>query len=90
MDNHTIPKDDIVEKLQEKYNPQSVGEIMKHPPHGDYHVSLYFDNSPMTMPQRYNVRIKKDTLCHFEIANFSVTNSEILVSVKLTVEQYDN
>lgn len=89
MDNHTIPKDAITEKLHKKYNPKSVGEIMKYPPHGDYQVSLYFDNSPMNIISRYNVKVKRDILCDFEIMNISVTSSEILVTVKLTVEQYD-
>jgi len=82
MDNHTIPKESIVEKLSEKYNPKSIGEIEKYPPMGNNYVTLYFSDS-FTVSNRYNIKIKQNHY-HFEISNISHTNDESMVTIRIT------
>jgi hypothetical protein len=85
MDNHTIPKESIAEKLSVRYNPEAIGEIEKYPPKGEYFVTLYFGNDSFTMANYYNVKID-GKLYDFEISNIAKAIDETNVTVKINVQ----
>lgn len=81
MDNHTINKEKVVEKLFERYNPESIGQLEKYPPNHDWFVTLYFEGI-FTMTNYYNVKVGNGVY-DFLISNIAKTSDETMVSVKV-------
>lgn len=82
-------KDKISHALHELYDPNSVGQIEKYPPHGEYFVSLYFDAEfySIKVTNRYNHPIGENEdrfLCDFELSNMNKVGNELNITVKIT------
>jgi hypothetical protein len=86
-------KDNIAKSLSDLYNPKSVGNIEKYPPHGEYFVSLYYDTDiySIKISNRYNHTISKDNdnpsndlICDFELSNMNKVGNDLNVTVKVT------
>jgi hypothetical protein len=82
-------KDTIIQAISELYNPNSIGQIEKYPPHGEYFVTLYFDtdNYNIKISNRYNhpvIKEPKTVLCNFEISNMNKVGNELTVMIKIT------
>lgn len=82
-------KDKISDRIFELYDPVSIGQIEKYPPHGEYYVSLYFaaDSFSIELSNRYNHPIDEDEdrfLCDFELSNMHKVGDELAVTLKVT------
>lgn len=82
-------KNKIANKLSELYDPNSIGQIEKYPPYGQYMVSLYFDTDTynIKISNRYNHPIGENDerfLCDFEISNMNKVGKDLNVTVKVT------
>jgi hypothetical protein len=81
-------KEKIINKMHERYNPDSIGQIEKYPPHGDYFVTLYHkDNYSVKVSNWYNVTIGERPhrfLVDFEISNINKVGNELKITLKVT------
>lgn len=86
-------KEQISNALFDLYDPESIGEIEKYPPYGEYYVSLYFNLETYSIKatNRYNHTISKDyenpenvLMCDFELSNMNKVGNELTLTVKVT------
>lgn len=83
-------KEKIVNSLHELYDPNSIGQIEKYPPHGEYFVSLdfYTDTYGIKISNRYNHPIDEFDedrfLCDFELSNMNKVGNILHITVKVT------
>ena len=82
-------KDKISHALHDLYDPNSIGQIEKYPPYGEFFVSLYFnaDSYSIKVTNRYNHPIGENEdkfLCNFELSNMHKMGNELIITVKIT------
>lgn len=82
-------KEEISDRMFELYDPDSIGQIEKYPPHGEYHVTLYYNAELFSIgvSNRYNHPVDKDNdrfLCDFELSNMHKAGNELAITLKVT------